>query len=543
MLSVLPTSTPADRLYRWWRAAIFIGVPAGFGLYAITLGRDANWDLQNYHWYNADALLHWRYDRDVAPAMGMSFFAPLFYVPWYVLGTVLPARALGFIMGAVYSANLLLLYAIARIMLPVERRTVREAVSLAVAFAGMLGGMSMGLFATTFLDGLMAIGILGSILAVVTWLPALISAPPARAARLAALAAIPAALAVSGKLTMCIFAVGLAAGFLVVDAPLRRRLWLLLWFGIGGTIVAAIAVGPWLWHLWSTTGDPFFPFYARLFNSPLGGDAWNFDRWGLRKPQQAFYFPLIIGLYGTSVAEVPFVDFRFLAAYVVVPGALVLRMLRPKQRAPLAQGFGYLIVTMVVTYVLWMVMFRYYRYVVALELLAPLAVALAVMALPFAWPMRAGALALVLLGLLATTQRAEWGHLPWTAKFVEVSVPPIDDPPTATVLLMGQPISFVVPSLPPPVAVIAIEMATWDGANQQAWTRITRDRLASRQGAIYAILFTGKETEFDRLAIPFGLRLTAARCQPLPANLPAAGVPLKNPLSFCPVERVGGTQQ
>lgn len=65
-----------------WRGAVLLIVPIAFGLYSIHLGRDANWDLQNYHWYDPYALLNWRYDRDVAPAMGMSFFSPLLYLPW-----------------------------------------------------------------------------------------------------------------------------------------------------------------------------------------------------------------------------------------------------------------------------------------------------------------------------------------------------------------------------------------------------------------------------------------------------------------------------
>ena len=161
-------------------------------------------------------MLNWRYDRDVAPAMGMSFFSPLLYVPWFLLGTALPARALGFVIAAVQSINLLLLYGLASVMLPIERRLYREAVALMLATVGMGGGMSMGLLGTTFIDSIVTIGILGSLLAVIAWLPILTAASRAQAARRAALAAIPAALAVSGKLAVAPFAVGLAAGDHVV---------------------------------------------------------------------------------------------------------------------------------------------------------------------------------------------------------------------------------------------------------------------------------------------------------------------------------------
>jgi hypothetical protein len=187
--------------------------------------------------------------------------------------------------------------------------------------------------------------------------------------------------------------------------------------------------------------------------------------------------------------------------------------------------------------VLWLAMFSYYRYAVTLELLAPLAVALAVMALPYAWPLRAAAVGLVMLGLAATTRPADWGHLPWTARLVEVAVPPIADPETASVLLMGQPISYVVPALPPQVAVLDLEMAYWEGGNREAWAQLIRTRLASRQGPLYGIMLAGKEPEMAQAAAPFGLTLDAARCQSMPTNLPSAGLPAVNTLSFCPFTR------
>jgi hypothetical protein len=142
-----------------------------------------------------------------------------------------------------------------------------------------------------------------------------------------------------------------------------------------------------------------------------------------------------------------------------------------------------------------------------------------------------------MVGLVATTKPADWGHLPWSERFVEVSVPPISNPPTATVLLMGQPISYVVPSLPPEVAVVDIEMADWDGGNREAWARLIRARLASRSGSLYAITFAAKVPEMGQAAAAFGLILDAPGCRPMPTNLPSAGLPSINPLSFCPLQR------
>jgi hypothetical protein len=540
----MPTVNTTPSSQRVWRAAVLVLVPVAFGFYAVSRGRDANWDLQNYHWYDAYALLDGRYDRDVAPAHTMSFLPPHLYVLWFLLGNALPARALAFIIGAVHSANLLLLYGLGLVTLPIERRLPREALALILATVGMCGGMSLGLLGTTFIDSVVTIGILASLLATIVSLPILTAGTAARAAWRAALAAVPAALAVSGKPTVATFALGIAVGLLLVEAPLPRRLWLFLWFGIGGTLTTAVCLGPWLAHVWAATGSPFYPDFARFFHSPFAGDGWNLDRWSLHGAREAFYYPFVFATDSARVAEVPFTDWRIAAAYVLVPAGLGIRLLRRASGCPpLAPGFAIVVATMAVGYVLWLAVFTYYRYAVTLELLAPLAIALVAMGLPLSWPMRSLLVGVIMLGLVATTRPADWGHLPWTTRLVEVSAPPIADPATATVLLSGQPIGYVVPSLPSPAAVIDLDMASWYGGNRAAWARLIGERLAMRSGPVYAVFFAGKETNMTAAAAPFGLRLDAARCRPMPTNLPSAGLPSVNALVLCPMERVAVPQR
>ena len=54
---------------------------------------------------------------------------------------------------------------------------------------------------------------------------------------------------------------------------------------------------------------------------------------------------------------------------------------------------------------------------------------------------------------------------------------------------------------------------------------------------MYAVLIAGREEAMRQAAAPFGLVLDPARCQPLTTNLPSAGLPAVNRLSFCGVER------
>src|ERR1700688_351004 len=97
---------------------LLFAAPILFGLVSVLIGQDTNWDLRNYHWYNPYALLNGRFDLDIAPAGLQSFFSPLLDIPWFILGRALPALLIGFLLGAVHSANLILIYFISARLLP-----------------------------------------------------------------------------------------------------------------------------------------------------------------------------------------------------------------------------------------------------------------------------------------------------------------------------------------------------------------------------------------------------------------------------------------
>jgi len=97
MLAGTRTGTEDNmRLLRPVRWTVFIAAPLIFGVWSLALGQDANWDLRNYHWYNPYALLHWRFDQDMAPASIQSYLSPLFDIPWYLLAQIATARVVGF---------------------------------------------------------------------------------------------------------------------------------------------------------------------------------------------------------------------------------------------------------------------------------------------------------------------------------------------------------------------------------------------------------------------------------------------------------------
>ena len=91
-LALLPTRN--DKNWKLAKRLLMAG-PLVFGFMAVWLGQDANWDLRNYHWYNAYAFLNGRDGFDLLPSQTPYFYNPLMDVPVFWVNRIFPARACG----------------------------------------------------------------------------------------------------------------------------------------------------------------------------------------------------------------------------------------------------------------------------------------------------------------------------------------------------------------------------------------------------------------------------------------------------------------
>src|SRR5262249_18399516 len=143
---------------------------------ALFLGQDANWDLRNYHWYNAYALLNGRYALDLLPSQTPYFYNPVLDVPFYLLATHVPARIAGFALGFVQGLNFVLLFMLAYASLVIANPRHKVIVSALLAALGMLGGGGIALLGTTFYDNVTSLGLFLSALLVIRSFDCLVTA-------------------------------------------------------------------------------------------------------------------------------------------------------------------------------------------------------------------------------------------------------------------------------------------------------------------------------------------------------------------------------
>ncbi len=223
------------------------------------------------------------------------------------------------------------------------------------------------------------------------------------------------------KLTNGAYAVGLAIAATWAhyraadrDSPTARRGSLSV---LTGGLVAGFAAtaGWWALYLWRTTGNPLFPYYNSVFRSALLPARDVRDNQFLPPGLgNLVRLPWALARGSAHVLEQPVRDGRWLLLLVLLAavGVHSLRRARAVRAAPRAvdRAAGTLAIFTVVSTLTWVIEFRYLRYLIPIELLSGIVLALLLSQL-----LRRRAQVLVAfltlgLALLVWQRVPDWGH-------------------------------------------------------------------------------------------------------------------------------------
>jgi hypothetical protein len=488
------------------RLLLFCVMPLLFGTFAVNAGMDGSWDLRNYHYYNGWALLHGEIHRDLLVSQIPSFYNPLLDLPYAWAAGWMDARALAFLLGALHGANFILLTLLGETVLQGRQRKF----AMLLALVGCGGAVALSELGVVFYDNVTSIGLFATLLLLAR-----------RWDRLdfkwALLAGLPLGLAFGVKQVMAIYVAGTGAAlFLALPAAWKTRFHTAFAFGLGVLAGTLATGGFWMAHLWAEYRNPMFPYFNQIFHSP----------WGLqsdyRDPSfepkgwlRTLFYPLYFGFDSRVASEVAFRDFRVPLLFVLSPLALWLR-----------RG-GFLMLMAVIAYLFWLKMFGIYRYLLGLEMLAPLLITMIL-------PARAGIFGMlaIQLFLVGTTLPASWIRMPFTPRAVEVSLPPIADPDHSLVLLAGhEPMSFLIPAFPEHLRFLRID-STFTNPDQTEvpFNALMKAQIDAHQGPLLALFIMIERHDVVKRLGNDGLTLTDD-CGPVRSPIGAGDYQL------CRVER------
>jgi hypothetical protein len=528
--------TDRDAKYASVEYLFLAAVILGWAVLVASAGKDPSWDFRNYHWYIPYAFLNGRMDVDVAVAHQATFYNPFLDIPFYLLATHTHAWfALG-VLGAVQGSNIVPLYAIARSLLTLPNRKLVAAI---VSFVCMTGSLTIHLAGTTYYDNVMSVFVLGGLALVITQRDRLRDETLAYGAGIAGLAGLLIGSAVGLKLPEAPYALGFAAALLILPGSVAHRSTRLLAGGLGGMVGVAIFAGFWMSKMSHLTGNPLFPYFNEYFNSPLALHASYRDmRFIPRHLNTQLLFPLLFSLNWGVADDLPFQDIRVGLAYVVIviTPVLLLVMRRPSKNLVATDAALALIGFAAVSYLAWLKIFAIYRYILLLEILAPILIAACVALWPFSQRTRLVLCAALLLLAIGTMRASMSGRAPVTDPYIQVTLPSIPHPGKTIILMTGEtPMGYLAPSLPPQIPIVRIDGWMIQPNDGSKLTAETRSRVDAFNGEVY-VIFNGFEAARNKDALKvYGLAIESPNCRNIVTNLGGA-------YRFCPVVRTQGSR-
>ena len=512
---------------RWAWPAALVACLAAAGMLSVATGLDANWDLKNYHAYDAYAFLNDRLTWDAAPAQIQTFHNPLADLGFHALvARIASPRIIAFAMAmpAGIAAFLLLRMLVALFPAAMQGRWGWIAAAFAIGTTGSSGRAVIG---STMNEWPPAMLLMVSLTAIVSS----IARRGAPALHALALAGFATGLAMGLKLTYGVFAVALVVAlpsFGTWRERTHRAAWTIA-FLLAGFLVT---YGFWGARLWSEFGNPFFPYFNNVFHSPWWeNEAW-FDRnYGPRNALEAIFFPFVVMRDYARGGEAPFIDARLAALWIAGAAAAVAAFVRRVQASsPEARNWIFLATFAAVAYAAWLQLYGIYRYLVPLELLSgPLIVGALVMICRTA-AQRAAAIGVVTLALVTTTQPPDLGRLPFRGAYFDVAPPDIA-PHSLVILGPYDPMSYAIEFLRADARFVSPNNNFLNYSQRNLLEQRIHALIASHEGPLYSLDLRAHDRLADILE-HFGLERVRSTCLPIRSYLDDSAMQL------CRLERM-----
>lgn len=510
----------------------YAAVATGLGY---VTGQDLNWDLLNYHFYNPYQLIGGRLDRDIHVAGIQSFHNPLLDLPFYAAARLgVPPMAFFLLLSAFHGVALWTVHRVAMLLVPAAHASLGHAAGMGAAAVACTGAGFRSVIGSTMHDTTVAVPLL---IALLLALRAVADRPRADVGAMPGLlvSGVLAGLAVGAKFAVGPVAVALAIVVASIPGPTAARGARLLRFTAGGALGVATSAGYWMWLMTRHFDSPVFPYFNNVFQSPFAPlVGLHDDRFFPTTVPQWLFFPFFWIKTQNLAMEPLFRDARLAVAFVTTLG-IALAAARPRRAQPTTLDVSLirlrlLAVWFAAAYLVWLVLFAYYRYVIALELLSGALVIGAAAVLLGRWR-GAGAVALaVCLVLMTATRPPDWGRRAWSDSYFGIDAAALARYEGATIFMWDMPQGYVVPYFPASATFLRLLSNRGLVAGTEMWARLERRARSASSDRLFLLdLEPGIVHEQQAAALArLGLAMTA-ECESYGSH---AG-----PFRVCRVER------
>ena len=446
-------SSGESRLGRWdFVCAIQCLVVSTIGLYlfAYARGQDINYDLMNYHHFSPFAFFSTDPFQNIT--IQQQFLNPIVYIPHYAFNSVFSPKIATFFIVLLQSLNLSLIYLLsACLLLNYDAPwTIRSALSLCAAAIAISSSSFLSEVGTSFADGITSLFVIGGVCLVV--LSFRYRNHQMVVVMIAAGVCLGSAFGL--KLTNGVFAVAAGASLVFVGELYGLRVRRLAALIAGGAVGFFVTGGYWLFALYSKFGNPVFPFFNGIFKSPFYPPVSPIDeRFIPSSVLDAVAYPLRLAV-GVN-PEYASRDIRFAllfisALIVCLIGAMRysnwrIHIPRPQVAIATRHGAMFLVLFSFISFVLWIRLFAFQRYLIPLELMA----GVSLIAVGVIGRLGSGAMivagVLAALGVFACSSPYDQGHSRWVDRVARTDLPKDILDSNGLFLLYGWPTTYLIP--------------------------------------------------------------------------------------------------
>jgi hypothetical protein len=480
---------------------------------ASRVGSDANWDLRNYHLYNAHALISGRFWTDIAAAQMQMFLSPGLDIAMGAIRDRLNATPMlcDIVLSIPHGVAAALAFLLTLRVIPTELPG-RAPLAMATALFSAAGAAGYPTLATSMSEMLPACCVLAGLLL----LTGQTMAPRASAVLAGAMFGIAAGL----KLTAAPYCVAATVALLVVSCRGASRV-TVAWFVLAGLATSALVGGPWWWLLYHNFGNPILPHLNQVFHSEFVDPRSFTDRRFL--PQDlwmALAYPFYWAVQPNAlVSELPMRDPRFAMAYVAVAALAVQALRRPSDDDRRDRTGTLLAVFLAVSFVLWEAQFSILRFLAIPELLCGAVVLAALRPLlirPCLRVRSAMSFVAICAAAQALTVYPDWGRIPGMQPTL-VRVPALE-PNALVVLLDPSPMAYLADFLPPSVRLVGANNNLIQPGDDGRLARQAETAIQAHAGPLYGLEDPAESPGAAGWTLMY-YRLHRGKCSPVVSNL------------------------
>lgn len=453
---------------------VFIFCVIACGCISLYLGSDNNWDLRNYHWYNAYAFLQGgRFDIDIQPAQIQTYYNPLLDVVFYSIVNAFPPMVAGFILGGIHGLCLGFVFLIALSV------TKSIKFSLLATAASLLSPVFISGIGASEGDNFVALFILASL-----WL------------------------ALRGNFFISAFVFGVVCGLKLTAIVFAVGFLWLIYSGIKlkhalrvGLLVSIgffLTCGFWLKEMWTRFDNPLFPYYNNIFQSSWATlDGFKDNHTLPQNLTEWLFYPFYM------FTETNFTwlsnGFRY-GGYAVlfILGIFLLTSSwwKTKKIVFSITEKAFLLFCFI-SYVVWEIQFSAIRYLVAIEVLVPLLIILMVQKLTADKSLQYFMFWVAFLFLVATMKIPNYDRLPWSDNYFDVTPPPLPEN-SMVIMAGGRPIGYTIPYFSKDTRFIRIESNFSNPSDSTQLQAIIQNEIVNHEGHIY---FMAKADKAERESV------------------------------------------